>query len=120
MNRWLRGGLALCAGFGSTVVAIDLADTGSLAAVAPGSKLGGLDLFDYCRTAYGDRASAVQRSGDAYGWRCWETVNRLITGHEIVFDDACRLLYGSPAYAESYNVSWPYSWECFRGPKPEH
>ena len=119
MNRWLRGSLALCAGFGSTVVAIGVADRGSVVTVAPGTKLGDLDVFEYCRQAYGERASAVQRSADAYGWACWETVNSLITGHEIVYSDACELVYDPPAYAESYNVDWPYSWECFRGPRPE-
>lgn len=117
MNRWLHGSLALCAGFISTVVALHLADSTAGSTEAPGTKLGDLMPLDYCTAVYGDRASAVQISDDAYGWRCWVTVNGLLTPHEIDYSKACEVLYKPPAYAESFNVSWPYSWQCFRGPE---
>ncbi len=117
MNRWLRGGLALCAGFVSAFVAIHVADNNHSSSVVPGTELGDLRPLDYCTAAYGDRATAVQISNDAYGWRCWVTVNGLVTPHEIDYSKACEVLYSPPAYARSYNVDWPYSWQCFRGPQ---
>jgi hypothetical protein len=117
MNRWLHGGLALSAGFVSALLAIHVADSGHPSTVVAGTKLGDLKPLDYCTTAYGDRATAVQISNDAYGWRCWVTVNGLVTAHEIDYGTACEVLFSPPAYAQTYNVDLPYSWQCFRGPQ---
>lgn len=118
MNRVLRSGLALCAGFGLTAAAIALSDRDRHDHEVPGAKLGVLEMNDYCRRAYGDRARAVHPGDGAYGWRCWRTTNGLIDSTEISMDVACEVMYGKPAYAQSHDFGSPFSWECFRGPQP--
>ena len=119
MNRWLRGGLALCIGFGLTVAAITVADRNADNDELPGTKLGALDMDDYCQKAHGDRASAVHFGDGAFGWRCWVTTNELLTPQDISVDTACETMFGRPAYSESFSLESPFSWECFRGPKPK-
>lgn len=117
MNRVVRGGLALCTGFGLTLVAIKVADRDLTPTLPAGAKLGQLDMNGYCQRAYGPRSSAVHLSSGAYGWRCWTTNNGLVTRLEIRVDTACELTYDAPAYAESFDLDFPYSWECYRGPR---
>ena len=117
MNRVVRGGLALCTGFGLTLVAIKVADRDLTPTLPAGAKLGQLDMNGYCQRAYGPRSSAVHLSSGAYGWRCWTTNNGLVTRLEIRVDTACELTYDAPAYAESFDLDLPYSWECYRGPR---
>ena len=119
MNRVLRGGLALCTGFALTLVAIKVADRGHVSEAASGTKLGALDLDEYCRRAYGKQAVAIPVTGSAYGWRCWVQKNDLMTKQEINFDDACELLYEAPIYSQTFNPALDRSWECYRGPRPE-
>ena len=33
-------------------------------------------------------------------------------------DAACRLLFDAASFSGAYDPSWPYSWECFHGPRP--
>ena len=119
MNRWLRGGLALTAGFGSTLVIIELAHTSTMKTVQPGDRLGELSMIDYCKQRYGDRSTAVHATPGAYGWRCWTEQNKILDPTEINADDACVLLYGAPAYGRSLDEANAFSWDCLRGPQPE-
>ncbi|MGB8860945.1 MAG: hypothetical protein WCC60_16920 [Ilumatobacteraceae bacterium] len=120
MSRLVRGGLALCVGFGFALLAIKVADQGHDHGLPPGTQLGGVDFNEYCRQAYGNASTArLTKSEGAYGWRCWTTVNGIITYHDIDVHDACELLYDGPVYDDTANVNDPYSWQCFRGPSPD-
>lgn len=117
MNRWTRGGLALCTGFALTIAAITVADRNIASEQPPGTKLGPLNIGGYCHEEYGDRSSAVHFGVGAFGWRCWVTTNELLTSREISVDTACETMFGAPAYGDSYSLDSPFSWECFRGPR---
>jgi len=119
VNRWLRGALAICAGFGLTMAAITVTDRNAPREIPPGTKLGSLNMDEYCRAEYGDRASAVHIGSGAFGWRCWVVVNELLTPQDITVDTACETIFEPPAYSESFSPESPFSWECFRGPNPE-
>lgn len=116
MNRIVRGGLALCIGFGVTLVAIKVADNRT-DPQPPGTALGSVDFGRYCSAMYGKASVArLDTTKGAYGWRCWTTVNDLISYADIDVGDACEQAYGAPAYDETTNVADPYSWQCYRGP----
>jgi hypothetical protein len=102
------------------------------------TRLGGLDLAQYCRLKYSTSAptfSAVATASlkvyNAGGWRCiqmttslWpKYVNGIFSGFDSVrrtfeysidMNDVCRRQYGSGAYASYSNWSNPYSWSCYR------
>jgi hypothetical protein len=119
VNRWLRGGLALAVGFGSTWVIIELADNSAAEPDRAGERLGSLSMIDYCRHEFGERSTAVHPTPGAYGWRCWTEKNKILDPTEIDADDACAVLYGAPAYGRSVDDSSAYGWVCFRGPVPQ-
>jgi hypothetical protein len=116
MNRWAKGAIAVTAGFSVATAAIEITSRIHSAEHA-GTKLGRLDLRDFCTKAYGDGALAINLRNDAVGWKCSAKVNGIVSGYDIDYDQACAQMYDSPAYASSYDISWAYSWECFRGPK---
>jgi hypothetical protein len=113
-RRIARSVLGLLVGFALATAAIGLGrifQRGSLR----GEKLGALDVMKYCEKAYGPRSSAVSIRPDALGWRCGAAPNGLYASYEIDMSKACEVLYHGPAHAESYDTSFAYSWECFRG-----
>jgi hypothetical protein len=114
MKRVLRGLFALLLGFGISVAAFEASEFATGQGVQ-GTMLGPLDFDNYCAKQYGKHAGAVQVSDDIYGWKCTFRKNGIFDDPAVKTDDACRLLYGSPAYANAYDVHYPLSWQCFRG-----
>lgn len=120
MNRVIRGGLALCFGFGLTLAAIAIADHGEPAELPAGTVLGSVDFSRYCNSVYGDTATArLNEPLGAYGWRCWTTTNNIIANKDIDVHDACEVAFGSPVYEQTDNINDPYSWRCIRGPRSD-
>ena len=114
MHRLTRSGLALVIGFGLSTVAIEVGHAFQQKE-ASGVKLGILDFRKYCEKTFGERASAVSVRPDALGWRCGAAPNGIYASYDIEVDKACTVLYSQKAHAKSYDASYPYSWECFRG-----
>jgi hypothetical protein len=113
-RRVARSVLGLLVGFTLATAAIGLGrlfHRGSL----NGERLGALDVMRYCEKTYGSRSSAVSVRPDALGWRCGAAPNGLYASYEIDMNNACQVLYHTPAHAQSYDTSFAYSWECFRG-----
>lgn len=120
MNRAAQGGLALALGFGVALSAIMVADLARPEAVAPGTRLGGVDFSSYCRETYGGASAArLDPAEGAYGWRCWTSFNDIIAYQDLDMQDVCARRYGAPVYAQTYNPADPNSWECFKGPRPD-
>lgn len=118
MNRWARGGIALCLGFGLTLVAIKIEEDSVEQTIPVGTPLGPIDMEGYCRHEYGDRAQLIHPNSGAYGWICWVRVEGLLNSYGIDADKACELTFGSPAYGDAVKIDDPFGWVCRSGPRP--
>ncbi|MEO5724886.1 MAG: hypothetical protein ABIQ39_09655 [Ilumatobacteraceae bacterium] len=116
MNRIVRSALALALGFGVAITAINVSD--DVPGDKPGTNLGQLNIDSYCQRAFDSTASAMTPTGDAYGWKCLLRHNGLFTSVDVDVSLACQTMFGAPAYAQSFDTSNRYSWQCFRGPNP--
>ncbi|MCU1504098.1 MAG: hypothetical protein JWM12_3452 [Ilumatobacteraceae bacterium] len=113
MKRILRSAAALLFGFGVTIAALGV--SAKVSEDKNGSYIGKLDFQRYCQLTYGTTAGAYAVAQDAYGWRCATRPNGLFTPRQIVADLACEKLYGTPSHAQTFDATWLFSWECFRG-----
>ena len=117
MNRWQAAAMVFSIGLGGSFAAVTASSSGS--GRANGDLLGVPTLREYCKRAHDDdRAVAILRGSDAYGWACATRTSGLFATYPVDMDEACRLEYGSPSYANAWDSEWPESWECFHGVRP--
>jgi hypothetical protein len=79
------------------------------------TRLGGVNVEAECQFAYGYHAYVAYWS--AYGWRCNPVPGNVYykgLDKSVDMNLACRLQYGSGAFASASDAGNPYSWSCYR------
>ena len=112
MNPWVSRSLGFAFGFGLSISAVIVSDALSHRQDA---LLGSLDFTAYCQQEYGSGSVAVLTRTDTTGWRCATRANGLFNTVDLDPSSACDALFDGRAFAKAYDVSRPYSWQCFRG-----
>jgi hypothetical protein len=79
------------------------------------TRVGGVNVEAECQFSYGYHAYVAYWS--AWGWRCNPVPgNAYYKGldENVDMNLACRLQYGSNAFASASDSGNPYSWSCYR------
>ncbi len=113
MKRRVGSAVALVFGFCGSFAAVSASE--STFGRNVGDLLGSLDFAQYCAEVYGPRSVAVADSPGGSAWVCAARNNGLFDTFDIDTDAACRVLFGDPSFARSWDLSRPESWECFYG-----